>query len=199
MERAMSQNLWNINLEEERNFWSTNIIGTFIKLPNICIYCNTGKICLRKNSSYINPYLGKCNYYKCNREYYLRKDTIFEKHNKTPCSVIYRILDLWLNDQLNAVKITNKLNSIYKINKTNKVYIMGLLQEFRIYIATYLRDKYCLEPLARENQLAHIAVDESLFTHLNGIQLWVIGLINIESNDIRLDIVKERDTNTLKK
>lgn len=43
-----------------------------------------------------------------------------------------------------------------------------------------------------------MATDECLFTHQDGIQTWVIGLINTESNNIRLEIVTSRDSDTLK-
>ena len=69
-------------------------------MPLLC----KGLIQLRKNESRINPYLGKCSIYKCNREIYLRVGTIFEPNSKTPASVIYKIIDLWLNYELMLVK-----------------------------------------------------------------------------------------------
>ena len=45
----------------------------------------------------------------------------------------------------------------------------------RKIIANYLRTVYALEPLAYKDQMQHIAVDESLFTHKKREQIWVIG------------------------
>lgn len=48
--------------------------------------------------------------------------------------------------------------------------------------------------------MKNIAVDESLFvTAVDGIKYWVIGLINVHSRDIRLEIVTERIEEILKK
>ena len=75
---------------------------------------------------------------------------------------------------------------------------MNILQNFLIYIANNLRDYYCIEPIAKRNAWNHVAIDESLFTHQDGIQTWGIGLINTETNDNRLDVVTSRDTETMK-
>ena len=76
---------------------------------------------------------------------------------------------------------------------------LNFLLECRVYIAHYIRYTYCLEPLSHKNRLSHFAIDESLFTHLDGIQIWILGMINNESNAIRLDIINQRDCDILKK
>ena len=43
-----------------------------------------------------------------------------------------------------------------------------------------------------------IELKESLFTHVDGISQWVIGLMNLSSNDNMFEIVENRDINTLK-
>ena len=43
-----------------------------------------------------------------------------------------------------------------------------------------------------------VAVDESLFSHLNDEQIWLVGLINLRTNDIRLELVENRSSETLK-
>ena len=170
-----------------------NLVNVFIILPDKCKACNKSLICLRNNNSPINPLLGKCNWYKCNKEIYLRKNTIFQNHNKTPAYVIYTILDLWLNSEFNLAKISKNLAEIYNQQTINKAFILKFLHECRIYIAHYIRDNYCLQLLAPKNELFHIAVDESLFTHLNGGQIWVISRFKNETNELRLDIAEQRD------
>lgn len=44
-----------------------------------------------------------------------------------------------------------------------------------------------------------VAVDESLFSHLNKEHVWLLGLINLRTNDIRLELVENRNRETLKK
>ena len=43
------------------------------------------------------------------------------------------------------------------------------------------------------------AIDESLFVHIDGKQLWVIGIIDIQSLNIRIEVSFYKDTTTMKK
>lgn len=88
---------------------------------------------------FINPLLGKCSYYKCNKEYYLRSNTIFEYNRNIPASVLYTILKLWLIDEFNVKKITTKLENIYKVNNIDSRFIYKFIQNNRIIISNYLR------------------------------------------------------------
>lgn len=175
MKSNQNRKEYNIEINNERNFWTKKLIEIFIKVPDTCPYCNKGLIQLRKNESIIYPYLGKSSNYKCNREIYLRVGTIFEPNSKTPASVIYKIIDLCLNFELNASKICTKLKEQYKLKELNTLFIFKILQLYMIYIANYLRDVYTLDALANKNEWNHIAVDECLFTHQDGKQTWVIG------------------------
>ena len=69
----------------------------------------------------------------------------------------------------------------------------------RKILATYIKDTYILEPLAYENSNDSISIDESLFTHKDNHQIWVVGLINNRTRVIRLEIVKERTSHIMKK
>lgn len=82
---------WNLNIIRERNFWKDKLLNIFINVPETCPHCKIGKINLKNNENIINPLLGKCIYYKCKRELYFRIGSLFEKHNKTPASIIYQI------------------------------------------------------------------------------------------------------------
>ena len=46
--------------------------------------------------------------------------------------------------------------------------------------------------------MQYIAADESLFTHINGEQIEVVGLIKAETIDIWLEIAQRRDSDSLK-
>ena len=78
MESFANRKKWNIDIEAERKFWFSKLINEFITIPEKCEKFKIGNICLRNNNSIINPILGKCNFYKCNNETYLRKNTIFQ-------------------------------------------------------------------------------------------------------------------------
>ena len=154
---------------------------------------------IRNNNSLINPLLGKCKNYLCRREKYLGIGTIFEPLNKKPSSVIYNIIDIWLNYELNFEKICIKLKELYNLDSINKSFVLNVLQRFTIYISNYMKHLYSIESIASKNAYNHISTDESLFTHLDGVQQQVIGLINAETNQLLLEIATERDESTLKK
>ena len=65
-------------------------------------------------------------------------------------------------------------------------------------IVNNIRSLYVLEPLASTNSFNHVAVDESLFSHKLGRQQWVVRLINYESKEILLELVEQRNEQTLK-
>ena len=187
-----------MDIAKERALWQKELIGKFIKVPKICPVCNHGAIYLINQENEINPILGKCNSYKCNYNLYLRKGTIFEFHKHTPASVLYNIIILWIHEELNVKKIAEKLNQIYTSRTIDKRVVYSFLINLRIAIANYIRNIYSLDPLAYKNANQFIAVDESLFTHNQGHQQLVVGLINTETNDFRIELVDSRDQTTLK-
>ena len=100
--------------------------------------------------------------------------------------------------ELNAIQITNKLSEIYSIQNVDKRMIYNFIGNMREIIANYLRSCYSLDPLSKKNAFNHIACDESLFSHINRQQIWVVGLYNNESNELRVEIVPNWDGSTLK-
>ena len=52
--------------------------------------------------------------------------------------------------------------------------------------------------MADENANRKIAIDESLFTHYENKQIWVIGMIDTNTKEFRLVPTFSRDSNTLK-
>ena len=190
---------WNINIETERKFWLESILGSFIILPKICPYCKKGAIGLKKTENINAPFQGKCNFYKCTRNLNLRKDTIFGANTKTPVSVLYKIIRLWLVDSLNAKDIKKKLLEDYGVENVDMHVIYSLLFNCRQIVATHIKNVYSIDRLADEDEDAIVCVDESLFTHNTNEQQWVVGLINISTNEIRLELVENRNQETLKK
>lgn len=96
------------------------------------------------------------------------------------------------------MKITKKLEEIYSLEKVNPIFIYKFLQNCRIIIVNYIRTIYQLDPLAYTDAHDMVAVDESLFSHLNDEQIWLVGLINLRNNDIRREFVENRSSETLK-
>ena len=113
---------WNISIEtDESIFW------TIIVLPKICPYCKKGAIGLKKIENINALFQGKCNFYKCTRNLNLRKDSIFRANTKTPVSVLYKIIKLWLVDSLNAKDIKQKLLEDYGVENVDIHVIYSLL------------------------------------------------------------------------
>ena len=174
------------------------LIGLFIIIPTLCPYCNIGCVGLKNVENENNPLQGKCHYYKCTRNLNLRKGTIFESHPKTPLSVLYKVMKYWINENKNVKHIKCKLEEDYNIENVDTRVIYAFVSNLRKAIATHLRNTYILDRLANINANQRIAFDESLFTHNANIQQWVVGLINIDTKEIRLELVSNRNQNTLK-
>ena len=60
-------------------------------------------------------------------------------------------------------------------------------------IANYIRAIYVLDPLSSTNSFNHIAVDGCLFSRNLGLQIWAVGLIYFETNEIRLELAEQRN------
>ena len=101
----------------------------------------------------------------------------------------------WWNE---CKKIKSKLEELYNIDNVDIRLIYKFLFINRKAIATYIRNIYIIDRLAFKNANHHISIDESLFTHNNGNQVWVVGLINIDTNSIRLEVVENRNSETMK-
>lgn len=68
----------------------------------------------------------------------------------------------------------------------------------RLIIARYIKDTYKVEYIAEENAGDCISINES-FVHDNQKQIWIIGMINNPTREIRLEISENRNSSTIKK
>ena len=98
-------NPWKLEITIERGFITKNVIGTFIQNPDIYQICKKGKVGFKNNDSFNNPIQYKCNFYKCCRNISIRKGTIFQYNSRTPFSVLFKIIKLWIVDSFNALDI----------------------------------------------------------------------------------------------
>ena len=104
----------------------------------------------------------------------------------------------WINENKNVKQIKIKLEEDYNIDNVDTRFIYAFVSNLRKAIAVHLRNTYILDRLANINDNQRIAVDESFFTHNANVQQWVVGLINIDTKEIRLELVSNRNQNTLK-
>ena len=77
-------------------------------------------------------------------------------------------MELRLVGEKNGTQIISKLKELYNQTTIDRRFLLEFLGNFRAIIANYLRTNYALDPLALENKLNLIAVDECLFSYIEG-------------------------------
>ena len=108
-------------------------------------------------------------------------------------------MELFKENNNNVIDINKRLQEQYNRNNLDNRFIYHFISTIRNYIFHFYRHKYTLEKLTYLGENQKSAIDESLFVHMDGKQLWVIGIIFIESLNIRIEVSFERDTTTMKK
>ena len=58
-------------------------------------------------------------------------------------------------------------------------------------------DIYKIEEISKINGNEHFIIDESEFTSLNWKQMWVCGIINSLTKKYRLEVIENRNADTL--
>ena len=59
--------------------------------------------------------------------------------------------------------------------------------------------QYATDNFAEENSWGYYAIDECLFTHIKGKQIWVLNIINAMNKGFRIAVTLSWDTSKLKK
>ena len=130
----------------------------------------------------------------------IRDKTIFELFSHTPLSILINAIELFICEDNNAAKTIEILRERYHLSSLGQKNIYKLFNIIRKCISQYYFDVYQIEKFVDNNELKNIAIDESLFVHdHDGTQEWVIGMIDIQTKNIRLEIVHERTEIILKK
>ena len=75
----------------------------------------------------------------------------------------------------------------------NKNTIYKILTWLRTTITHYLKDIYRLYKVGKSEGGSLISIDESLFVHINGEKIWIVGAKNNQTCNIRLDVFKSRN------
>ena len=170
------------------------VLNKWIKYNTKCPNCSLESLQLKNTKSISNPFKLQCNKSKCRKIVNIRNNTIFQYFSHTPISILITAIEQFITEDKNAKKTIEYPNYIGE--KT----IYKLFNIIRKCIAQYYFNVYNIEKLAYDNELKNIAIDESLFLHdYNGQQEWVIGLIDIGNKNIRLELVKQRNTEIIKK
>ena len=197
--RINFNNITDINIENERIFWYKFVLVAIITIPITCPLCHKGTINLQNNPTINNPIIGRCSWNHCRKIIYLREKTFLSYFPRTPASVIFKIINLWLVDKDNTSTITSKLN--YQLNNYHitRQHVLEILNISRYYIATYLKHVYIIESISESNKNESFSIDESHFLNKNSDAIWVIGAINNSTKKFRLEISTIRNEAILKK
>ena len=84
---------WNLNYDNECDFWIDLKNKGFIYIPEICPTFNKGKIEIKKYNSenIVNLYYIRCNYSKCKKN--IRTLSFMIKIKNLPASIIFEFLE----------------------------------------------------------------------------------------------------------
>lgn len=200
MEDFNESNKWHLSLDIERQFWKSNVIGTWIDTPkNICPSCSNKSLRLANRNKITNPCCLKCNKRKCSKKVSLRENTIFQLFNKVPISVLIKIIELFVIENKNGIEIIKTLKEFYHVDSVNNKMVYNVLHVIRKYLAQYLKEVF-YNPMIDKDEGGYVAVDESLFSHFHdGTQIWFVGLINTRTQYFRIEAVLDRSATVLER
>ena len=108
-------------------------------------------------------------------------------------------MKIWLLEKKNANDIYNHIKNEGENIFISKQKIEEILTKLLNFIAHYLKGVYILENISKKNEFKNYAIDESEFVKINGVPLWVIGIINTADKIIRLEVSYNRDEGVIKK
>ena len=190
------QPIFNLTIKNEINYWRNYLIFHFIYIPDKCPPFDKKGIKLGNSNSLVNPFRLVCNNYKCLYRCPLRKYSFFGKLSRLPASIIMKIMEKFIIEGQNSRSICKYIKDYY--SNINLYTLQKITKWFRHAIAHFLKDEYRLNKLGNRNGTSNISIDESMFTHLNGRKIWVVGAKNNKTGKIRCDIFKNRNTENLK-
>ena len=193
-------NKFHLSIDNEYNFWLNYIRNNWIFIDYKCVNCKNNSLkIIKDNKSISNPMKLRCCKKNCKKKINIRKNTFFYFFNKYPISVIIKNIELFIIYNKNVTEIIKAICEYYKINSINPKVIYRMINLIRRAIAHYIKESYCTK-LAINNENAKIAKDESLFCHFNGNrQIWLIGLINTNTQEFRIEAVYDRNSEIMEK
>ena len=107
-------------------------------------------------------------------------------------------MSCFLTKEINLEKASNYILNEFNYKISNRV-IYKIYTQIRNKIYNYLKFEYKSNPLAGENENKIFSVDESLKGHKNNNQIWLLGIINNQTKDFRVEETLDRNTEVLRK
>ena len=132
------------------------------------------------------------------QRYQIRINSLFNKFAYVRLDLISEVINCFINLEFNVKKtkhyLANEKNRNISITLLNKI-----LKELRNIIYDYMHIVYESELFGPKNTHSYFAVDECLFSHKNGRKIWILGAINTQTTEFRLEATLDRSEITLKK
>ena len=190
----ISNNLFQVPNEE--NVANQLYKAGFLPGPGKCS-CESESFSIRiDNSNFTSGICFRCTNNKCRKKFSIRINSLFAKFPQIKLRDLTEIINCFICLEFNTKKAVTYLkenkNVIISQNTLSKIY-----KEFRNIIYQYMKIVYNSEVISTENNNDYFAVDESLINHINNKQVWLLGIINNNTKDFRIEGAYNRDTNTL--
>ena len=184
--------------EDETNYAKYLYVKGFLPGPIKCS-CGGTNFNIYKDSQYSTSQCSfKCLNNSCRKRYQIRINSLFNKFPYIRLDLISEIINCFLTLEFNVKRtkqyLENEKHRTISSNVLNKIY-----KELRTIIYDYMRIVYASEIFAPKNAHSFFAVDECLFSHKNGRQIWILGAINTQTKEFRLEATLDRSEATLKK
>ena len=124
--------------------------------------------------------------------------SFFKLHKTIPASVIHYIIYQFIVIKSNALQIQKNIKLKYG-KSPPYITITKILLNLRRVIADHLKYKYKIKQIGGDqDKKITIAIDESLWMHINNKKMWLIGAIEAKSRKMRCDFLDERTMENLK-
>ena len=184
---------WKLNYETEKLFWIKTVLPELIYNPTLCPKCkkDTYRVYEKKKSDLINPFYLKCIIQSCQKRENIRNYSILKCAKTIPASIIVNIIKYFIIEKKNATEIEKSLKESYQC-VPNYSTILKILNNVRYFIAEYLKYAYKLVQIGGDpDSNRTVAIDETLITHIDTKQVWIVGAIDTTTKNVRLDVIPE--------
>ena len=137
MESKTSSHKYNIDYEEERDYWRKNVINKLINYSNICPSFKLNSLILKNIKSSANPYKLQCNKKNGRKVVNIRNNTIFELFSHTLLYILINAIELFICDDKNSEKTIETLRERYHLSELGQKNIYKLFNAIRKCISQY--------------------------------------------------------------
>ena len=191
--------LSNISLIEKEIEVSRNLYQKkFLPGPGQCKCGSTNFVIYKVTSSKTSLFSFRCVNNLCQLKYPIRINSIYTQFPQIPLRIVSEVISCFISKEQNAEKAYSYILNEFKYTiSKNKIY--EIYSTIRNIIYKYLKFEYRSSPLADENENGYFSIDESLFAHKNGKQIWLLGIINNSTKDFRIEGTYERTTDCIQK